>query len=279
MQARVVVLAGSILAAVFFVGLLSLLMPLQMVPDEEAPGGERRQQRGDVPVADLLLDRASEQYPITIQNLMWIVFFIGAGELFLRYVAASDEDRQFELGLLPQDRRTALNPQDVGPILKHVQETDPDGRHWLQGLLTRAILQFKGSGSVDHVNAVFNSSMDLYHHEVDLRYHMLRYVVWLIPTLGFIGTVVGIALALSQAGQAFAALGQDGNLAQVGPGLMGGLTGTLGVAFYTTLLALLQSAVLMFTMHLVQGREEGVLNRVGQYCLKNFVNRLYEKDS
>ena len=194
-------------------------------------------------------------------------------------MAASDEDRQFELGLLPQDDDTVLDDTNVGSILRHARKTDPQARHWLQGLLTRAILQFKGSKSLDQVNAVFNSSMDLYHHEVDLRYHMLRYIVWLIPTLGFIGTVVGIAAALSTAGQAFAELGQDGNIAQVGPGLMGGMTGTLGVAFYTTLLALLQSAVLMFTMHLVQGREEGVLNKVGQYCLRNFVNRLVEKGS
>jgi len=27
-------------------------------------------------------------------------------------------------------------------------------------------------------------------HEIDLRYSMLRYLTWLIPSLGFIGTVV-----------------------------------------------------------------------------------------
>ena len=69
MQTRVIVLAGSVLAALFWVGLLSLLWP---------PGAER----GDEFLADLLLDRASERYPLTIQNLMWIVFFVGAGELF-----------------------------------------------------------------------------------------------------------------------------------------------------------------------------------------------------
>ena len=62
----------------------------------------------------------------------------------------------------------------------------------------------------------------------------------------------------------------------MGPQMMTDLTGQLGVAFYTTLLALLQSTVLMLAMHLVQGREEGALNRVGQYCLRNLINRLYE---
>ena len=38
---------------------------------------------------------------------------------------------------------------------------------------------------------MFNSSMELYQHETELRYNLLRYLVWLIPTLGFIGTVAG----------------------------------------------------------------------------------------
>ena len=120
---------------------------------------------------------------------------------------------------------------------------------------------------------MFNSTLDLYQHEIDLRYNFLKYLVWLIPTLGFIGTVVGIALALSSAGDAFA----GGNITEKAPELMNKLTQKLGVAFYTTLLALLQSALLMCTLHFVQGREENALNRIGQYCLDNLINRLYEE--
>ena len=54
-------------------------------------------------------------------------------------------------------------------------------------------------------------------------------------------------------------------------------SGKLGVAFNTTLLALLQSAVLVFALHVIQSREEIALNRAGQYCLDNLINRLYEK--
>ena len=266
MQARMLVLAGSILAGVFWVGALSLMLPSVTA-------------RGESALVDLLIDGAAQNppFPFTIQNLMWIVFFVGAGELFLRYVAGSEEARQFELGFLPQDAETMLGKKNVSVIYRHVRKTDPDARHWLQGLLTRVSHQFLGSGSVDQVNSVFNSSMELYQHEVDLRYHMLRYVAWLIPTLGFVGTVYGIALALNRAGVSFADENLD--MSADGPRIMGELTGLLSVAFYTTLLALLLSAVLMFALHLLQLREEGVLNRVGQYCLKNFINRLYEQGS
>ena len=97
---------------------------------------------------------------------------------------------------------------------------------------------------------------------------MLRYLVWLIPTLGFIGTVVGIALALDYAGS---------NEDPQNPDLLAEITGRLGVAFYTTLLALIQSALLVFALHIVQQKEEMALNLSGQYCLDNLINRLYEK--
>ena len=64
---------------------------------------------------------------------------------------------------------------------------------------------------------------------------MVRYVVWAIPTLGFIGTVLGISLALAFAGAVDL---QD-------PNLLAELTKRLAVAFDTTLLALVMSAVLV----------------------------------
>ena len=53
------------------------------------------------------------------------------------------------------------------------------------------------------------------------------------------------------------------------------LTVDLGVAFYTTLVGLLLSAVLVFFLHITQEREERALNQVGQYCIDNLITRLY----
>ena len=35
------------------------------------------------------------------------------------------------------------------------------------------------------------------------------------------------------------------------------------------------AAVLVFMQNLIQGREEKTLNKAGQYCLDNLINRLY----
>ena len=204
-------------------------------------------------------------YPLTIQNLMWLVFFGALGEVTVRHWRAGIEAEQMRKRLLPEDDETMLRLQDLGAIRSRVrgQET-----FFLQRLISRCILQFQSSKSTDRANALLTSSLDLMQHEVDTRYSTLRYLVWVIPTIGFIGTVVGIAAALNQAGAADDY--QD-------PALLGELTRSLGVAFYTTMLALLQSAVLVLAQNVAQAREEGALNRAGQYCLDNLINRLYEK--
>ncbi|MDP2284732.1 MAG: MotA/TolQ/ExbB proton channel family protein [Pseudohongiella sp.] len=217
-----------------------------------------------------VLDRHTDSfmYPFTIQNLMWVMFFVGCGELWIRFADASREIAQIKRKLLPEDESLMLRAQDLGPIYVKVCESDEKQQFFLQRLVRRCILQFQASRSVDQANSLFNSSLELYQHEVDLKYNMLRYLVWLIPTLGFIGTVVGIAFALD-----YAAGVEDPQ----DPTLLAEIAGRLGVAFYTTLLALIQSAFQMFALHIAQGREEMSLNLTGQYCLDNLINRLYEK--
>lgn len=260
MTDRALTVTGAGAAGVVWIGLLTVLL-----------WGAPADHMG----AALLLGlhSAFPPYPFTIQNVMWLVFFLGFGELVARHRAGGEEGAQLARGLLPEDDTAMLGQVDLRPVYEGIRKSDPDGEYWLQRLLSSVILQFQSNGSTDQVNAVFNSLVDLFQHEIELRYNLLRYLVWLIPTLGFIGTVVGIALALGEAGAMFAGAAA-GEAAP--PELMQNLTRELGVAFYTTLLALLQSAVLMATMHVVQGREEGALNRVGQYCLRNLVNRLYE---
>lgn len=222
---------------------------------------------GNGEMSAFLLDRQSTHfpYPFTIQNVMWLMFFISAGEIYVRYWRGSLEASQLGKGLLPEDDQTMLQLADLGDLNATAQQ---DRGYFLQRLIGRCILQFQSSKSINQSNALLNSSLELMQHEVDTRYSMIRYLVWLVPTLGFIGTVVGIALALSDASAADDF--QD-------PELMKVLTASLGVAFYTTLLALIQSAILVFALHIAQAKEELTLNRAGQYCLDNLINRLYER--
>lgn len=219
----------------------------------------------------ILTDRYGPTYPFTVQNVMWVAFALGLGELLVRWRDARMERRQLRKGMLPEDDRTILQAPDLRGIYmnakRHAEAVGEGGGGFLPRLIQRTVAQFQTSRSIDQANALLSSSLELYLHEIDLRYSVIRYIVWVIPTLGFIGTVVGISLALAYAGGADT---QD-------PTLLAELTKRLAVAFNTTLLALVLSAVLVLGQHLVQALEERTLNRAGQYCLDNLINRLYER--
>ena len=215
----------------------------------------------------LLIDRNFPTYPLTIQNVMWLVFGVGMAEIWVRYRAGLAELGEVDHHYLPEDRETLLRGADLGGYYRTVSQSPAASERFLPRLIMRVILQFQSSGSVDQSATLLNSSLELYQHEIDLRYNMLRYIAWVIPTLGFLGTVIGIGLAL----EGIAVMRPDDeNLLRV-------MTANLGTAFFTTMLALAMSGVLVFFMHLVQGREERSLNLAGQYCLDNLIIRLYER--
>jgi len=219
--------------------------------------------------AAILLDVERQTWPFTVQNALWLAFFIGLGEIALRWYGGRVEEAQFERGYLPVDEQTVLRPgEDMTPIYQRVRSSRYRQICFVPRLIERCILNFNLSRSVDQTAQLLNSSLELFLHELDLRYNIIRYLTWLIPSLGFIGTVVGIMLALNYAGD-------RSNVES--PEMLYEVTQRLGVAFSTTLLALIQAAVLVFLQNLVQGREENTLNRAGQYLLDNLINRLYAR--
>jgi biopolymer transport protein ExbB/TolQ len=224
---------------------------------------------GDSGAAVLLLDYRAKPlpgypfpYPLTIQNLTHLVLALGLGELYLRWQAGRREAAFLGAGLLPEDYETVLQSQDLAPLRQRLDRARASaGPGALPDLIDLCILQFQASRSVDQTVSVLNSALGLLQERVHLNYGLLRYLAWVIPTLGFIGTVVGIALSLAGIDPA------SPDLARI--------IATLGTAFYTTLVALVESALLMLLLHLVQDREERAVNAAGRYVLGNLVNRLY----
>ncbi len=224
---------------------------------------------GSALVQDILIDGNAGYWPFTVQNIMWIAFYIALGELFLRWSAATEEENQLKRGYLPTDG-VLLTARMIDKIRDGILNRRFGKEAFLPRMILRTIDQYSMSKKEDQAISVLNSSLELYMHEIDLRYAPMRYLIWLIPSLGFIGTVMGIMLALQYAGVPANAQADD-FLYQV--------TNRLGVAFTTTLLALLMSAVIVLIQSLVQAKEERALNEAGQYCLDNLILRLGHDES
>jgi biopolymer transport protein ExbB/TolQ len=214
--------------------------------------------------AKTLLDRG-HLFPYSVQNGMWICFAIGLGELGVRFASVFAEIRQLKMRYLPEDPRVVLQAEDLPAIYKKLRSNRDRNRCFLPRLIDRCILQFQASLSSDQSASLLNTSMEMFLHEVDLRYNMIRYICWVIPSLGFIGTVVGIGDALEYAGK------HD----STDTTLLTEVTRMLAVSFNGTFLALVMAAILVLLQNIIQSKEEHVLNVAGQYCLDNLINRLY----
>lgn len=215
---------------------------------------------GDSMTGRVLFDIGGKFGFFSIQNFMWLAFFVGMGELFFRHQHLGNYEQALRQRYLPDDPQVLLTPEDMPPLYRSMT-----GRHGeLENMIRNLVMRFQAGHSVEQTHEMLNSQLDLWQYRLDIDYSMIRYLSWLIPTLGFLGTVVGIAIALNGA----TAGGDEADLLKT-------MTHDLGVAFYTTMLALLMSAVLVFIMHIVQGREERAISHSGQYCLDNLITRLY----
>ena len=222
-------------------------------------------------VATVMLDRQSQAlpYPFTVQNLMHFMFALGVGEVFVRLYSATDGRRQIDKGLLEERTTRMLTARELRQLHERVIEDGAGSDRHLHRLIHRIIIQYEATGSVGDAQAVLDSSVEYFQHGIGLRYNMLRYLTWLLPTLGFIGTLIGISLALGKAGTL-----PDLDDSAALEAWINALTTSLGVAFYTTLVGLVLSAVLVFFTNIASSREEQVLNDTGQYCLDNVISRL-----
>lgn len=242
---RPLVMGAAVLAGFVAVGLLTLAL------------------KGRAAV--LLLDHPSAHfmYPFTIQNMMHVVFFIGLGELFVRWRTGAREEAFLHKKYLPEDDHTVLTTDSLGPIRKRVADKFDHDHGILPSLINLAILQFQSSNSVEQSATVMNQQLELTAHRVDMRYGLVRFIAWIVPTLGFIGTVFSLGASLYAAGDPNKSFDPKE------------VAMTLGVGFDCTMVALMESAVLVFILHLVQEKEETALNRAGDYTLRNLINRLY----
>ncbi len=248
-QMRTAVIAAAVILAILVIILLNALpLPPKM--------------------ARFLVDKDEATHAVNLwaaQNAMWIAFFWGLAELFLRHASTARQEEELSMHYLPEDASSVLLMKDMPKIHQLVRQSGRSGM--LAELVCLISSQFQSTGSVSMCNDIMNTSLELKQHEIDLHYNPVRYISWLIPSLGFIGTVYGILQALDKAK----------SMKMDDPQMLSSVIGSLSVAFWTTLLSLLMSCCLMLMTHLVQTREERLLNRSSRYCVNNLINRLLER--
>ena len=102
------------------------------------------------------------------------------------------------------------------------------------------------------------------------RFTLTRYILYLLPVIGFIGTVEGISKALMNISVVLPEVKDLDKFLQN----LTGVTSALQIAFDSTLLALFLSAALMLVQTLVYRRSEDLLARVDRWIVEHVLPRL-----
>lgn len=142
-----------------------------------------------------------------------------------------------------------------------------------QGLLVSRIRQLSRSGpapTVDRLMELNREASALDQEQSAGRFVLTRYILYLLPVIGFIGTVEGISKALMNISKVLPMVkdldGFLGNLTSV--------TSALQVAFDSTLLALFLSASLMLVQTLIMRRSEDILAQVDRWVVERAIPQL-----
>ena len=218
----------------------------------------------------LFTDRGWVPYVITVISV-WALFLLGAKLLRL----------QRERAILGRDLIVAaddgrLGPEDAEPALAALRaEPTMISESFLVRRLERALRHFQSRRRTVEVVEFLVSESRADEGRVDASYGLVRVFVWAVPTLGFIGTVIGIGAAVAGFSATLeAASSLDGMKESIGL-----VTGGLGVAFDTTLLALVMSILIMFPASAVQRIEEAFLGEIDDYCAEHLIPKLRDEST
>lgn len=193
------------------------------------------------------------------QEICLILMFWGAFLILEKCIAILKDRYLFTIDLLDgasehvEDLKSVLKA--LGDLPEKVKDTP------LVRTLMSSVRRFLITSDVHNTSEAIESSVETLAVKQEAENSMIRYLIWAIPSIGFIGTVRGIGQALSMADKALA-------------GDIAGMTDSLGVAFNSTLVALLISIGLMFLLHQLQRLQDGLVVDTQAYCETFLLNRI-----
>ena len=135
--------------------------------------------------------------------------------------------------------------------------------------LKRGMQRLFNTQDTNALTEYFKLRSEIEYAEMDTDFSTVKYLNWLIPTLGFIGTVLGIGVGIS----GFASIIQNAEHFNQIKEFLPTVTSSLGVAFDTTFLALILSVIGMFTTSFVVRRHSTLLENIDSYCLDEISSR------
>lgn len=198
-----------------------------------------------------------------IQFITFVFFFWGILEINELMSKIKYEKQSFGLGFLPEKEQWVLSPEDVNDLKIKMINYEKDHKFLMTDLIRKASTKFRANNSISDVLEIVARQITINQNKAEGRQSVIRYLAWALPSVGFIGTIMGIAQALGLADKA-----SD-------PEVLTQITSNMYVAFDTTLVALLLSIGLMWYFHSLQEKEDELHSDMEEYVIENLINRIH----
>jgi len=207
-----------------------------------------------------------------VQYAIILFTFWSAAIIFVKYFKLRLQRKALKIRLLPpEDPGFILTPDSAEQVLRNLFRAvdDPD-KFLLAKRIHNALANLRNIRRIGDVADVLATEADNDEGAMESSYTFLRGLIWAIPVLGFIGTVMGLSIAL---GSFWAVVAHADQMDQLRAALQK-VTGGLATAFETTLVGLVAALLIHLLMISVKHREERFLDECRDYCQKQVVSRL-----
>jgi biopolymer transport protein ExbB/TolQ len=198
-------------------------------------------------------------HPVEIMET--VMFSIGLAALIVKLFEIAVQ--RVGLRSLMFGQATAPQPIEECNVLLDRLESLPGRRQgeYYIARLRAALEHLRRYGSAERLYDELKCLSDLDAGRLHNSYGLFRVIVWAIPILGFLGTVIGITMALNSV-----------DLQAPDESMLKVLNG-LGLKFDTTALALTLSMVLMFVHFSVERAENSLLEQVDDHVQDELAGR------
>jgi biopolymer transport protein ExbB/TolQ len=203
--------------------------------------------------------------PATVPATLF--FFLGVVIVVLKIQKLKLQRMALDLAVVPQHSDFALNELTARTVLERMRGAVDDTRHFiLLNRIDRALSSLHNIGGVSDVSTILKGQADNDENQIAASYALINAMVWAIPVLGFVGTVLGLKLAMAK-------FDLGGDVSQIKDSL-GPVIGGLSTAFETTLVGLVFALLLHLFSDLVQQKEMDFLDECNDYCHANVLSKL-----
>jgi hypothetical protein len=197
-----------------------------------------------------------------IEAVEILLFGLALGILAGKLTGTLRQRRANRRGILPDWDGKPVPTGEAAGLLAGVARLPRWLRESWLGRRAASVLDFVGHRrAADDLDDHLRDLHDADATALEDSYALLRFLLWSLPILGFLGTVLGITEAV--AGVTPESL--EDNLGQV--------TGGLALAFDTTGLALMLTMATMFLTHVVERLETGALEEVDRLTRLHLAHR------